>query len=922
MSHPSDRWAEVDALFAEVLAQPVPERDAYLDASTTGDPALRAEVLALLASLDAAEHRIGEAAAELMTFGNSAYNLGGVGDVLRDEETEHGLPAGTRLGAYEVVREIGRGGMGTVYLAKRADADFERDVAIKIVQHERDSALWRRRFLAERRMLAALEHDNIARMYDSGTTTDGKPFLVMEYVEGDRLDQYADTHRLDVRNRLRLMLAVCEAVSFAHQRLIVHRDLKPANVLVNRDGSVKLLDFGIAALVATEATEPSATMTMQRMLTPDYASPEQARGDFVGAASDVYSLGVVLHELLAGVRPPWQRLVRERSSLAELEQALVEPSRTFSTHASSAERDTIASARASTPERLRRALAGDLDTICITALAPDPARRYQSIEALRDDLQRVLEHRPIAAKRASLPYRVRRFVQRNRALVASSAMATALAMSFVASLVVQSKRISTERDVAERQRERAEEVASLLTGLFEAADPFGSMDPDTIRAGQLLDLGAARLDSDLAARPAVQAEMQTVLGGIYQNLNRTEQARVLLERAVATRRADSRTTPEELATSLSKLGEVFRSESRFDDAEEAFSDALSLYQRVGTAASARVPGAMADLARVLNETNRFDSASVLYNRSLNMLRASAQPDTQALVLVLGDRGWLASRMGEDSLSLALSRESLVLQRAHEGDTHPTTLIIIGNVAFQLDQLGRSTEAVPLHREALAGLRRRLGTAHRSVAMALNNLASSLGRTGAIEEAVSVAEEAVQVMQRSVGREHPDVAITLNYLASAYESAGRTDDMIATLEMSYAMHVRTLGPRAPGTGIMLARLGGTRCRADAPMSGRQRALTDLRNALQVLDSVFPPPHPQRISRHITYGACLMRAGLLAEAAKELRTQAELALGNHPSSAPVVAMALRNWKAVHAQQGDSAAIARIDRIADSLGVSVPR
>ena len=812
--------------------------------------------------------------------------------------------------------------MGAVYLATRDNLDFERQVAIKVLPRERDHGVWRRRFQAERRMLATLEHPNIARLYDSGTATDGRSFLVMEYIQGERLDQYADTHLLDVRERVRLMLSMCDAVNFAHQRLIVHRDLKPANVLVTRDGTVKLLDFGIAALLATDEAEPTAVVTLQHLLTPEYASPEQARGEFVGAGSDVYSLGVVLHELLSGTRPPWQHLVRNRADTAQLEQALVAPSRTFATTGTATERIAISSARNASPDRLRRSLADDLDTICLTALAPDPTRRYASADALRDDLQRFLDHRPIAAQRASIARRTLRFVQRNQALAGAGAIAALLAVSFVTSLVVQSNNLAAERDVAERERARAEEVASFLTGLFEAADPFGAMDPDTIRAGQLLDAGAATLDTKLVAQPAVQAEIQTVLGGIYQNLNRTEQARVLLERAVATRRADPRTTPLDLATSLSKLGEVFRSESRFDDAEKAFTDALALYGRAGATAVHRLPGATADLGRVMNETNRFDSASVLYDRALALLRSSAQPDTQALVLVLGDRGWLASRMGQDSLSLSLAQESLVLERAFEGNAHPTTLVIIGNVAYQLDQLGRSAEAVPLHREAVAGLRKRLGDAHRAVSVAQNNLASSLARTGAHEEAVAVAEQALQIMQRSVGREHPDVAIALNYLASAYESAGRMDETLSTLAASYDMHVRTLGPRAPGTGIMLARLGGTRCRADASAVSKRQALRDLRAALAVLDSVFPPPHPQRISRHISYGACLVRSGQVAEGTAELNAQAELAWKNHPASAPIVAQALRGLRAAHEEQKDTVAVASINRLADSLRVNLAR
>jgi len=928
MTTPADRWAQIDALFAAVLTQPVGERDAYLEASTTGDPQMRAAVKALLTSFDRADAQLAEVAGDLLPLGTTGLDIERLEEVWRGDDVTSagqdvvGLAPGTRLGAYEIQGEIGRGGMGAVLLASRADEAFERQVAIKLLRPTRSGATWHRRFQAERRLLAALEHENIARLYDSGETADGRPYLIMEYVEGTRLDDYADERRLDLTARVRLMVTVCDAVSHAHQRLIVHRDLKPANVMVTSSGAVKLLDFGIAELLTSVPEDADPAEAPGRMLTPDYASPEQVHGDVVGAATDVYSLGVMLHELLTGVRPPWQSMVLTTDDARQLSAAIVPPSRTVTSLAPSSEAARAANARRTSTDELARTLRGDLDAVLLTALSPMPGDRYASVEAMRDDLRRWLERRPVLVRRAGPAYRARRFMQRNPTLVLLGVGSMLSTVVFVAFLVIQSRRIAAERDIAQRERARAEEVAAFLTGLFEAADPFGAFDPDTIRAGQLLDRGVARLDRELARRPDVQAEMQTVLGGIYYNLNRTEQARTLLERAVASRRADPRTPPRALATSLSRLGEVLRAESRWAPAESTFREALALQERSGDLGVSRLPLVVGDLARLYNETNRFDSAQVLYDRALDLLRRQAVPDSIALAQLLGDRGWLASRAGDDSLALVLSQESLALHRATFGDGHPTTLVSIGNLAFLLDQAGRSADAVALHREAVVGLEKRLGGDHSAVSIALVNLASALAGSGAIGEAVSTAERAVVIDRRRLPGPHADLARKLSELASLYESSGRIGDAERTLVESEAMHVATLGSSDPGSAITLARLGGLRCRDGASAGSRQQGLADLRRAVTALDGALPGAHPQRIARRLTFATCMARNGQADAAASMVGELVTLAVGAHAANSPIVGMTLRNWRALHRQRGDSSAVMRVERLADSLGVVLNR
>ncbi len=418
-----ERWKAVEPLLERVLELEPERRAAFLDEGCSGDPDLRAAVERLLAACERAEPLLESPAPVVYS-------------ALLAPAPEPLAPAvGARLGPWRIVGEAGHGGMGVVYLAERADEQYRQQIALKVLRGGAFDAHLARRFLEERQILASLNHPHIARLVDGGVTEEAVPWFAMEYVQGEPIDRYCDGRRLLVEQRLRLFLDVCDAVQYAHRSLVVHRDLKPSNILVTGDGQVKLLDFGIAKLIeggqgGGRAGGQEATGTGLRLMTPEYASPEQVRGQPVSTASDVYSLGVVLYELLAAERP------YRAGSGRDIEQLILEHEPARPSQMAARAGSPPAAARGTTPDRLRRQLAGDLDTIVLTALRKEPGRRYPSVEQLASDVRRHLEGLPVSARRDTWAYRAGKFVRRSRVALVAGVIGAALALGAVALLAL------------------------------------------------------------------------------------------------------------------------------------------------------------------------------------------------------------------------------------------------------------------------------------------------------------------------------------------------------------------------------------------------------------------------------------------------------------------------------------------------------
>src|SRR5690606_37311382 len=521
-----DRWQRIDDIFAQALDEPPERRLEWLARACEGDAELYDAVSRLLAKLPAAEAELGES----LTDYAETVLAERVGEA-SGEPHDSALPLDGRVGAYRLVEEIGRGGMGTVYLAERDDAEFEKRVALKLVKRGMDTDDILLRFRYERQILASLEHPNIARLYDGGAAPDGRPYLVMEYIEGVPITRYCDENRLSIDARLRLFAGVCRAVQFAHQNLVVHRDIKPSNILVQPDGTVKLLDFGIAKLLDRTAAGPAPeTRVDVRIFTPEYAAPEQLTGEApVTTATDVYSLGVLLFELLTGRRP-------DRAQEAALPGAAL--GRALAGAADTAERagrlEEAARQRGTTPERLRRRLRGDLESIVSTALEREPARRYASAGELLADVERHLAGFPVEARGPSIRYRAALFVRRHRVGVGAAALVVLSLVGGLGAAVWQAGRAARERDQARLERARAEQVSGFVLGLFEAADPLTDERLDTLRARDLIERGVDRVRTQLADQPDVKAGTLATLANVYMHLGLYAQAQELFDEVLAT----------------------------------------------------------------------------------------------------------------------------------------------------------------------------------------------------------------------------------------------------------------------------------------------------------------------------------------------------------------------------------------------------
>ena len=545
-----ERWRRVEELLHAALDLPAAGRQAFLKEACGDDAALAAEVESLIR---ADEH---------------------AGAFLGRPLLEETAVAGRRIGPYRLERKLGEGGMSAVHLALRDDDQYRRQVAIKLMRFGMDSEDQLRRFRAERQILAELEHPNIARLYDGGTTEEGLPYLVMEFVEGESIDAWCDRRRLTVRQRLELFRTVCTAVSTAHQNLVVHRDLKPSNILVTADGVPKLLDFGIAKLLDPRRppAEVEPTARWLRVMTPSYASPEQARGKPITTASDVYSLGVLLYQLITGRLP--HRLGDLTPEEVERVLAEQEPEKASAAVASNADLRDIAHRRGAGTAELQRQLAGDLDNVVAMALRKEPSRRYGSAERLAEDLRRHLAGLPVTAHPGSFGYRAGKFLRRNRLAVAVTSAFVAVVIAAAVLLGLQSARVIRERDEAQRERDKARRVAAFLEGIFEASDP-GQAQGATPTARQILDRGAERID-DAGKGSDVQAALMNTLGRIYRNLGAVERSEELLTGALTIRREVLGPAHPEVAESLHDLGELHYMRGSFAEGETLLRESLKL----------------------------------------------------------------------------------------------------------------------------------------------------------------------------------------------------------------------------------------------------------------------------------------------------------------------------------------------------------
>jgi eukaryotic-like serine/threonine-protein kinase len=754
--------SELSRLLDAALDLPPAERVAWVDTLDHTHDELKPRLRALLARAAEVESR---------DFLGSLPAIDGSDDELADSHTP--VAAGGRVGPYQLRRQLGAGGMGTVWLATRADGLFERSIALKLPHRGMFGADLAERMARERGILAGLDHPNIARLYDAGLTDDGQPYLALEYVEGVAVDEYCRARQCDLRERLRLFLQVADAVASAHARLVVHRDLKPANILVTNDGNVRLLDFGIAKLLdAPVIGEAQLTQLSVHAMTPDYASPEQILSEPVTIASDVYSLGVVLFELLTGERPYRLR----RDTRGALEDAILqcEPRRP-----------------SEVPVAYARALRGDLDTIVLKSLHKKAADRYATVNALADDVRRHLQGRPVLARPDSAWYRISRFVRRNRIAVAAATAVTGalIAAAVVASLGLVKARAAEQRALAEAQTTR--QVSRFMVDLFDVTDP-GEARGNTITAREILDKAAARITTELDTAPSIRAELLATMADVYAKLGLYSEALKLTIPALELRRADSQDS-RKMADSLDQAGHVYSLLSRGKEAEPLHAQALALRRASLPVDHAAVAQTLSRIGEARYAQMDLDGAMSMFRDARQELRLVPQPDPEQLGELSSITGNVFHESGKFEDAIPMYREALETFRVALGADHPQTATALGYLAAALKDTRKYSEAEQAYLESLASLRKTLGTTHPLVANTLNNIAVLYMEQRRFDDALAAAKESSTIYRATLGDDHDKTNIAR--LTSARALMLLDNPTVAEKEIREVLAVRrrTLAP---------------------------------------------------------------------------------------------------------------------------------
>jgi serine/threonine-protein kinase len=799
-----DRWSEVARILDEALELAPEQRPAFLDVACAGARELRVEVEAILVGVDA-DAFLKDPAVVL-----AAPML---------DATAPPDAAGALIGPYRLVHELGHGGMGVVYLAERADGHFEQRVALKLIKRGMDSDEILRRFVAERQVLARLNHQHIARLLDGGLTAEGQPWFAMEYVGGVPLHRYCDAGGLGLEERLEVFGKVCEAVQYAHRSLVVHRDLKPSNILVTPSGEIKLLDFGIAKALTADTDDETVTRAEHRLMTPEYAAPEQLRGEPVTTATDVYALGAILYLLLTG-RPAHQLAGR---TPAERDQIIceVEPE------------PPSAAVRGTDRQHLRRKLAGDLDTIVLQALRKEPTRRYPSVEALLDDLGRRQSGLPVRARPDAAIYRARKFLGRHRLGMGVAAVVFLALAAGLAGTLWQAR--ATAREAA-----KAHAVRDFLVGLFRVSKPEESRGRE-ITARELLQRGARRIDSGLARQPELQAELLDVLGVIHRELGLYPEADSLLERSttlsrasygerdprVAARltdwagvlaargeyaRAESllRTSygillargPEDTAvgSALRALGSVYRQQGKFARAESLYRDALKLDRSQRGGGPLRVADDLDELGMVLQDAGSLSRADSSLQEALDLRRRLLDPDHPQAILSLHHLATLREKQGEFGEAERLEREVLERRRRIYPAGHPEIAYALRSLGNTLQIQGGYAEAESVTVAALAILRARLGDDHPETVGLVNNLATLKYENGDLKGAEKDLREVLATWRRSLGDQHPTTLQALNDMAAVLKYQRRYEEAEPLYREALAQRRSQLGEVHPDVGL--------------------------------------------------------------------------------------------------------------------------
>ncbi len=727
-----------------------------------------------------------------------------------------------RIGVWRALRTLGRGGMGTVYLVERSEGGFRQHGAMKLLRAGADSDEFLRRFEQERQILATLNHEGIARLLDGGRDPQGRPYLVMEYVEGEPIDRACDRERLSVDQRVALFVQVAQAVAYAHRNLIAHRDIKPGNIIIGTDGKAKLLDFGIAKALADEPLgEEPLTRTALRVFTPDYATPEQVYGQPASTATDVYQLGLLLYELLTGQRA--QRVTDMSQQTLENAICRAEPVRPSERVAGD---ELAATVRQITPSALRRKLRGDLDNIVLKALRKEPERRYASAIAMVEDLERWRQGRPVRARPETWGYRTGKFVRRHAWAVAASMAIVAMIAGYAVTVTIQANALARERDRAQAEAAKALQVKTLVLRVFEGANPDASGSAQ-LSARELLDRGWAAIERELGGQPDVQIELLDAVGEAYRQLGVYDRAETLFARSLQIARGEASRQPLLLARALRSRGRVRSDRGDYAAAETDLRDALGRYRAAFGKDHEDIAATLGDLARLLDLRGEFAGSETLYREALAMHRTLHGERHLRVADNLGDLGMILRRQGDYAGAEPLLSQSLSLRRQLLPAQHPEIAYVLTDLAQVRNDLGEYDSAEALYREALVSMQASLGETHPNVALTMITLARVLKTRRDFDGARDLLLRSLDIRRKALGERHPSIALNLNDIGQSYLEASDSKPRalasgdLAQAERYYREALDIYPADNPGRWMVIYNLGQVaEKRGDLVGAGRQ------------------------------------------------------------------------------------------------------
>jgi serine/threonine protein kinase/Tfp pilus assembly protein PilF len=714
---------------------------------------------------------------------------------------------GDRIGRYRLVEQIGKGGFGVVFKAEQEEP-IRRLVALKVIKLGMDTQQVIARFEAERQALALMDHPNIAKVLDAGADATGRPYFVMELVQGTKITDYCDEHKLSLRQRLALFIQVCQAVQHAHQKGVIHRDIKPSNVLVSEANGVpvpKVIDFGIARATENQRlTEESLSTAFAQFLgTPAYMSPEQAGrgGQDIDSRSDIYSLGMLLYELLTA-QPAFDAEILRKTAMDEVlrfirEEEPPRPSARLTT-LTPAELDTVAQCRQTQPASLPKLLRGDLDWIVMRAVEKDRSRRYETANGLALDIQRFLDHEPVLARPPSRLYRFQKVVRRNRLAFAAASMVLAalivgLGLStwlFLREKAARQRAVAAEA-TAKTEVSRSVEVARFLKDMVTGVGPAVAQGQDTKLLRGILDKTSDRIEKDLKNQPEVAADLKNTLGTVYEALGEYDKAETALRAAMALK-IGKEADDAKMAALLDNLGVVMARKGKWTEAETMHRRALLIQRSLADPNNAEIAKTLGNLGNALWYQDKFTEAEPIYHEALTLSRQVGGEKTEEMATAVGNMGVLLARQGKAAEAEPLFREALGLQRKLLGTNHPQVAKSLSNLGSALVDQGKLAEAEPIFQESVDIRRRVLGNEHPALAFSLNNLGGLLMQEGKFAEAEAAHREALAIRRKRFGDNHPDVAFSLNRLAGAVTAQGKFAEAEALYREALALRRKLLG----------------------------------------------------------------------------------------------------------------------------------